>query len=566
MRVTITKDMANAIGIKALKPFDLEEHHFKWQKANTIHLGKYSETQLAQLSELLAPHTSIRGTRAAVRNIKAWLDILAGDSSATAKTVDQFCSLLIAYIKPSPRKHLYKRSDTVSEANVCYYVASIIYHPPREHRDSTSPPYVEMNLVYTYFGIIDDIDVRFYASDCLQHTAAEALANKGFILENDEYRAQYEEEIAAFDVLATSVGLQCLADGAGVDDLDGNPKKNSDGWWSRRTNTIHMAKDGVPARVVIDVYKEEDNERAKSHSHYDMHFWDRALRTADDGDEGVDTEVACDDEPKIDIPVHPFLAVFDLKRHLRLTLHVSYVMPYVYNTALADQLVLPRDVKELVDMLLMHKGGFQDIVSGKSGGSTVLCCGKPGTGKTLTAEVYAESRERPLYSVQASQLGVDPSELEDELLKVFARAQRWNAILLIDEADVYVRARGDDLQQNAIVGVFLRVLEYYSGVLFMTTNRADLVDDAIASRCLARIEYQPPPAEDQKKIWRILADANGVELSDKVIAEVVAQHGDLSGRNIKNLLKLARLVSSSRGEKITAKLVDYVYKFLPTKE
>ena len=98
--------------------------------------------------------------------------------------------------------------------------------------------------------------------------------------------------------------------------------------------------------------------------------------------------------------------------------------------------------------------------------------------------------QRPLYSVQCSQLGLEPADLERELLKIFTRAARWNAILLLDEADVYIHRRGSDIQQNAIVGVFLRVLEYYSGVMFLTTNRAELVDDAIASRCLARIDYQ----------------------------------------------------------------------------
>src|SRR6185295_19284784 len=104
------------------------------------------------------------------------------------------------------------------------------------------------------------------------------------------------------------------------------------------------------------------------------------------------------------------------------------------------------------------------IVAGKTGGTIVFCTGEPGTGKTLTGEVFSEVIKRPLYVVQCSQLGTDEEELEKQLKKVLRRAQRWGAILLIDEADVYVRERGDDIQQNAIVGVFLRVLEYYRGI------------------------------------------------------------------------------------------------------
>src|SRR5204863_3588464 len=100
----------------------------------------------------------------------------------------------------------------------------------------------------------------------------------------------------------------------------------------------------------------------------------------------------------------------------------------------------------------------------------------------------------------------------------------------------------------AIVGVFLRVLEYYGGVLFLTTNRADLVDDAIASRCLARIDYKIPTPPDQVRIWRTLADTAGLELDDREIKRIVDKFAGLSGRDIKNLLKLASMVSQSQGK------------------
>ncbi len=226
--------------------------------------------------------------------------------------------------------------------------------------------------------------------------------------------------------------------------------------------------------------------------------------------------------------------------------------------------MLPKETTDLVNMLVEHKGVFSDIIKSKGGGVIVLCSGSPGTGKTLTAEVYSEVMARPLYSVQTSQLGINPDDLEDELLKTFARSQRWNAILLLDEADVYVHKRGDSLQQNAIVGVFLRVLEYYNGVLFLTTNRGQDVDDAIASRCVARIEYKMPTIDDQKKIWRIISDVMDCKVTDKVIEEVTKKHNDLSGRDIKNLLKLGKLVSEAKKQPISFKTIDFVKRFKPT--
>lgn len=187
------------------------------------------------------------------------------------------------------------------------------------------------------------------------------------------------------------------------------------------------------------------------------------------------------------------------------------------------------------------------------------------THNTLTAEVYSEVMNRPLYSVQASQLGLTPEDLEKALLRVFDRARRWNAILLIDESDVYVAARGSNLEQNAIVGVFLRVLEYYNGVLFLTTNRSDLIDDAISSRCIAKIDYGVPTRDDQYRIWKILTEVAGLKMSDASIARVVDKYPVLSGRDVKNLLKLASFIVKARKlVEVTPEVIDFVKVFKPT--
>ena len=168
--------------------------------------------------------------------------------------------------------------------------------------------------------------------------------------------------------------------------------------------------------------------------------------------------------------------------------------------------------------------------------------------------------------MQASQLGLGAEELEKNILIAFARAQRWNAILLIDEADVYVSARGSDLVQNAIVGVFLRVMEYYDGVLFLTTNRADLIDDAIASRCVAKIEFRPPEPEGQIKLWQVLSEVMGMTAMPADIAAIVKAHPKLTGRDIKNLLKLLKLVTPPgvASSPVTLQRVNFVKAFKPT--
>ena len=195
-----------------------------------------------------------------------------------------------------------------------------------------------------------------------------------------------------------------------------------------------------------------------------------------------------------------------------------------------------------------------------------LACGviHHNTGKTATAEVFAEFKERPLYTVQCSQLGTDAETIERNLSVILERANRWNAVLLLDEADVYIRKRGVDFDQNAIVGAFLRVLEYASCILFMTTNLEDSVDDAITSRCIAKLHYDPPSVENQARIWRILADLNKIVLSDKDIKKIAKAHPTLTGRDVKNLLKLSSFISQASKKPITMETVEFAMQFKPT--
>jgi SpoVK/Ycf46/Vps4 family AAA+-type ATPase len=147
------------------------------------------------------------------------------------------------------------------------------------------------------------------------------------------------------------------------------------------------------------------------------------------------------------------------------------------------------------------------------------------------------------------------------LKTVLSRANRWKAILLIDEADVYVYERGDNLIQNAIVGIFLRVLEYYKGILFMTSNRAVIIDDAILSRVTAHIRYDYPAPDDLKSIWKVQSELLKANLEDSVIDEVVTRFPKISGRDARNILRLAKIIARKRKTKVTLALLEMASKF-----
>jgi SpoVK/Ycf46/Vps4 family AAA+-type ATPase len=70
-------------------------------------------------------------------------------------------------------------------------------------------------------------------------------------------------------------------------------------------------------------------------------------------------------------------------------------------------------------------------------------------------------------------------------------ASYWDTLLLLDEADSFLRRRSDNSQHNALVAVFLRKLEYFSGIMLLTTNRVTEFDDAVQSRIHIGIAYTP---------------------------------------------------------------------------
>jgi hypothetical protein len=121
------------------------------------------------------------------------------------------------------------------------------------------------------------------------------------------------------------------------------------------------------------------------------------------------------------------------------------------------------------------------------------------------AELIAEHLQRPLIQVSTGELGTTADAVEQRLPRIFKRAARWKAVLL-------ERRLAQDIHRNAIVCVFLRTLEYYQGVMFLTTNRVGQIDDAIASRIHFKLKYDKLSLAQQTNIWRhFLAKAATVQ-------------------------------------------------------
>lgn len=64
----------------------------------------------------------------------------------------------------------------------------------------------------------------------------------------------------------------------------------------------------------------------------------------------------------------------------------------------------------------------------------------------------------------------------------------WRALVLLDEADVFVQERSLNHNVNGLVSVFLRRLEYFQGVMFLTTIRVA----SCTSPCVSNVRPTSP--------------------------------------------------------------------------
>ena len=250
------------------------------------------------------------------------------------------------------------------------------------------------------------------------------------------------------------------------------------------------------------------------------------------------------------------------------SLLVEQMRPILWNkNAFDNHLVLKPAKKELIKALVKvhiasNNSMNTDIIEGKGKGLIILLHGGPGTGKTLTAESVAEFAERPLYRVTCGDIGTDPEAVEKYLDSVLYITTAWGCVVLLDEADIFLEERTQsDLQRNALVSVFLRVLEYYEGILILTTNRVGTFDEAFKSRVQLALHYPPLEELGRWEIWNNFINAlkdDGESINYKelqVKRDILAKH-KLNGRQIRNTINTARQVAKYKGEMMSFSHID----------
>ncbi|KAK4497851.1 hypothetical protein PRZ48_010506 [Zasmidium cellare] len=250
---------------------------------------------------------------------------------------------------------------------------------------------------------------------------------------------------------------------------------------------------------------------------------------------------------------------------------VTKLDPIPFNENAFKDMVLPAERKSMIESLVRREGENskigKDLVTGKGKGIVFLLHGPPGVGKTLTAESIADFTHRPLYTINCSDLSHIPSIVERTLEETLGLTKRWNAITLIDEADVFMAERTvESSRRNELVSVLLRRLESFEGVMFLTTNRVQAVDEAFMSRVHLSIAYPALSPASRREIWKVFARQNLPAqemtqwLDDRFLAAVSA--ANVNGRQIRNAVGVAHALASNENRAMTPEDVRTVFQTL----
>ena len=188
-------------------------------------------------------------------------------------------------------------------------------------------------------------------------------------------------------------------------------------------------------------------------------------------------------------------------------------------------------------------------------GYKALFFGAPGTGKTLSAALLGKLYHLDVYRVDLSMVvSKYIGETEKNLEKVFSRAEHKNWILFFDEADALFGKRtgisdAHDKYANQEIAYLLQRLEDYNGLVILSSNMRDNVDEAFGRRLQSIIHFPMPQTAERYNLWKQAFSDLSV-LEDAIDLEIIAEKYELAGGSIINVVQYASLMALSRNENI----------------
>lgn len=228
-----------------------------------------------------------------------------------------------------------------------------------------------------------------------------------------------------------------------------------------------------------------------------------------------------------------------------------------------DDLIIDNHLKEqllqicnqiIYKDMVEEQWGFQEkLAYGK--GISALFYGPPGTGKTMAAQVMANELGLELFRIDISQIHSKYiGETEKNISELFYNAKNMNAILFFDEADALFAKRSEvknsnDRNANSVTAHLLQKLEEYEGISILATNLSGSIDDAFKRRIKFMVQFEYPEAPLRLKLFQTILPKKA-ECGEYLDLEYYAEHFEMTGSNIKEVLVNAAFLAASKGQGI----------------
>ncbi len=223
----------------------------------------------------------------------------------------------------------------------------------------------------------------------------------------------------------------------------------------------------------------------------------------------------------------------------------------------ADALVLPTLVKASLDAVVLRackREALWDDLGDTlkvtpNPGVRALFVGESGTGKTLAASYIATRLGAPLYRVDLSSvMNKYIGESEKNLAQLLDQAAASDVVLLFDEADALFGSRSDGQENgerfaNMLTNFLLTRIETHPGIVILTTNSRERIDNAFTRRLDTIVEFPLPGFEERLHLWRShLGDRGPGEDLYRNLASIC----DIAGGQLRNVVVTAAVYAKGR--------------------
>lgn len=224
-----------------------------------------------------------------------------------------------------------------------------------------------------------------------------------------------------------------------------------------------------------------------------------------------------------------------------------------------SQLAVGGETRRELENLVSRCRHREHLQSQTDAGVRALFSGPSGTGKTLAARLLASTLQMDVYRLDLSSVvNKYIGETEKNLNLILSRAEELDVILLLDEGDSLLTQRtgvqsSNDRYANLETNFLLQRLESFEGILVVTTNASERIDNAFQRRMDVVISFSPPAPPERWAIWQLhLPPDHAVDYS---LLEEVAGRCVLSGGQIKNAALHASLLALEDGGIVTSAMI-----------